>query len=217
MTLSIREPGSALTHFVGVILTILAAFPLLLKSEATGNSLMVLAMSIFIISMVALYLASTLYHTVTASDRILRIFRKVDHMMIFILIAGSYTPFCLITLHNSKGNVLLAAVWICAFCGMLLNVLWITCPKWLSSIIYITMGWLCVWVFKDLYLSLPTSAFYWLLIGGVVYTVGGVIYALKLPLFPPKKFFGNHELFHVFVLIGSMCHFICMYTFIGYM
>ena len=214
MILKIREPGSALTHLAGAVLALIAAIPLLIKSALTGNAEALLGMGVFICSMILLYSASTLYHSVTVKAATMRIFRKIDHMMIFVLIAGSYTPVCLLVLGGRKGHLLLAVIWGLALLGMAVKAFWITCPKWFSSVIYIAMGWTCIFVFKDLLHLLPRGAFGWLLAGGIVYTVGGLIYALKLPLFPQKKYFGNHELFHLFVIGGSVCHFICMYHYL---
>ena len=136
--------------------------------------------------------------------------------MIFVLIAGSYTPVCMIILDKVKGYHLLALVWGIAIVGFLINALWITCPKWFSSIIYISMGWVCLPVFGDLFFTLPRAAFLWLLGGGIIYTIGGIIYALKLPLFNSKhKYFGSHEIFHIFVMVGSFCHFIFMYFYVA--
>ena len=137
-------------------------------------------------------------------------------MMIFVLIAGSYTPICLIALHNRTGYILCGLVWGVAILGILLKGLWITCPKWLSSVLYIGMGWLCVLAFVPIFHSLPRAGFGWLLAGGIIYTVGGIIYGLKLPLFNARhKDFGSHEIFHVFIMLGSACHFILMYCFIS--
>ena len=211
MTDIIREPGSALTHFAGVIASA-AAFPLMFRALLTGDRRAVIATAVFTSCMFLLYTASTLYHSVCVKDRTLRIFRKIDHMMIFVMIAGCYTPFCLLVLDETKGRIMLAAVWILALAGMVAKGLWITCPKWFSSVIYILMGWICVFVFGDLVRLLPHQVFCWLLAGGIIYTAGGIIYACRIPLFPQRKFFGNHELFHVFVLAGSLCHFMAMYT-----
>ena len=147
MTLTIREPGSALTHFIGCIMAAIAAIPLIIKAP-TGISTM--AMTIFMISMILLYGASATYHSVNVSEKVIKIFKKIDHMMIFVLIAGSYTPVCMIVLGGSKGYSLLALVWGIAFIGMGIKFLWVTCPKWFSSIIYISMGWLCVFVMGTL-------------------------------------------------------------------
>ncbi len=215
MQITIREPGSAITHFIGMMLAVLAAMPLLAKAGLSGSETAVWAMMIFMGSMVLLYGASTLYHSVVVPGQVLKIFRKLDHMMIFVLIAGSYTPVCMIVLGGTSGYTLLAAVWGIAAAGMLIKMLWINCPKWFSSVIYIAMGWVCVFVFGQLLDTLSTAAFLWLLAGGVIYTVGGIIYALKLPIFNSRHAnFGSHEIFHLFVMAGSACHFIFMYQYV---
>ena len=137
-------------------------------------------------------------------------------MMIFILIAGTYTPICLITLKGPVGYGLLALVWGIAIVGIVIKGFWIYCPKWFSSVLYIAMGWVCVLAFTQIMNALPRAAFLWLLAGGIIYTIGGVIYALKLPIFNSKhKNFGSHEIFHLFVMGGSFCHFIVMYAFVA--
>ena len=168
------------------------------------------------ISMVLLYAASTIYHSVNCSGRILRIFRKMDHMMIFILIAGTYTPVCLLTLPKPSGLMLLAAVWGIALVGIFIKGFWITCPKWFSSVFYIAMGWSCLSVLGQLFSLLPLHAFLWLLAGGLIYTAGGIIYALRLPLFDARHpMFGLHEIFHLFVMAGSLCHFVFMFCYLA--
>lgn len=216
MQITIREPGSAITHFIGMMMAVFAAVPLLIKSALSSGGSTLTALSIFITSMILLYGASTTYHSLNVGGRILRIFRKLDHMMIFVLIAGSYTPVCLITLGGRMGYTLLTVVWGIALIGMSLKALWITCPKWFSSLIYISMGWVCLGVFGPLWNILPHAAFLWLLAGGIIYTVGGVIYALKLPIFNGKHTsFGSHEIFHLFCMGGSICHFIFMYLYVA--
>ena len=215
MQITIREPGSALTHFIAMMLALVASTPLLVKAYASKTPFAMTAMTVFILSMIALYGASTLYHSLNVSAHIIKIFRKIDHMMIFVLIAGSYTPVCMIVLGGKLGYTLLAVVWGIALSGILIKAFWITCPKWFSSIIYIAMGWVCVFVFGRLLNTLSTPAFIWLLAGGVIYTIGGVIYALKLPIFNAKHHhFGSHEIFHLFVMGGSICHFIFMYYYV---
>ncbi len=216
MQITIREPGSAITHFIAMMLAIFASVPLLVKSGVDAGDICFLAMGIFIFSMILLYGASATYHAVNVSAGALQIFRKIDHMMIFVMIAGSYTPVCLIVLGGRMGMILLSLVWGIAVMGMGINLFWITCPKWFSSLIYIALGWVCVFVFGRLWEVLSVSAFGWLLAGGIVYTIGGVIYALKLPLFNRKhSHFGSHEIFHLFVMGGSICHFIFMYGYVA--
>ena len=216
MQITIREPGSAITHFIGMMMAIVAAAPLLVKAALDADMTALVAMTVFIGSMVALYGASAVYHSVTVKENILKVFRKLDHMMIFVLIAGSYTPVCLVVLGGRMGYTLLAVVWGIAVVGMVVKACWITCPKWFSSLVYIAMGWVCLAVFGTLWNTLPHSAFLWLLAGGIVYTAGGVIYALKLPIFNARhKYFGSHEIFHLFVMGGSICHFVFMYLYVA--
>ena len=216
MQITIREPGSAITHFIGMMMAIVAAAPLLVKAALDADMTALVAMTVFIGSMVALYGASAVYHSVTVKENILKVFRKLDHMMIFVLIAGSYTPVCLVVLGGRMGYTLLAVVWGIAVVGMVVKACWITCPKWFSSLVYIAMGWVCLAVFGTLWNTLPHSAFLWLLAGGIIYTAGGVIYALKLPLFNSRhKYFGSHEIFHLFVMGGSICHFVFMYLYVA--
>lgn len=216
MEITIREPGSAITHFIGMMLALFASVPLLIKAGIGSGMQCFVAMCIFMCSMILLYGASAAYHSVMVSDKILQIFRKIDHMMIFVLIAGSYTPVCLMVLDGKQGYTLLAVVWGIALAGILIKALWITCPKWFSSMIYIAMGWVCLGVFGTLWRTLPHKAFLWLLAGGIIYTIGGVIYALKLPIFNQNhKYFGSHEIFHLFVMAGSFCHFIFMYWYVA--
>lgn len=216
MQITIREPGSAITHFIAMMMAVFATVPILVKTGISAGGENFAAMTIFMSSMILLYGASTAYHSVNLTGRRLKLFKKLDHMMIFVLIAGSYTPVCLIVLGGTLGYQLLALVWGIALAGMVIKACWVTCPKWFSSTIYIAMGWVCVLVFGQLWNTLPTAAFLWLLAGGIIYTVGGVIYALKLPLFNAKhKGFGSHEVFHLFVMGGSICHFIFMYLYVA--
>ena len=216
MNITIREPGSALTHVIAMLLALCAAVPLLVRAAVHSGVKSLTAMTVFMISMVLLYAASTIYHSVNCSGRILRIFRKMDHMMIFILIAGTYTPVCLLTLPKPSGLMLLAAVWGIALVGIFIKGFWITCPKWFSSVLYIAMGWSCLSVLGQLFSLLPLHAFLWLLAGGLIYTAGGIIYALRLPLFDARHpMFGLHEIFHLFVMAGSLCHFVFMFCYLA--
>ena len=216
MSVTIREPGSAITHFIGMMMAIIASTPLLIKAVLSNQPVVFIAMIVFIASMILLYGASATYHSINVVGRILRVFRKIDHMMIFVLIAGSYTPICLVVLGGKLGYTLLAVVWGVAIFGMTIKAVWITCPKWFSSVVYIAMGWICLAVFGQLWDTLPRAAFLWLLAGGLIYTAGGIIYALKLPIFNNKhKYFGSHEIFHLFVMGGSICHFIFMFKYVA--
>ena len=212
MKLKLKDPGSAITHFIAMILVLLGAAPMLIKAAREPDTLHLIALSIFLLSMVLLYMASTIYHSLDINENVNRRLRKIDHMMIFILIAGSYTPICLLALKGRTGILLCALVWAVAIFGILIKAFWITCPKWFSSVVYIGMGWLCVLAFSQIFHALSRLAFGWLLAGGIIYTVGGIIYALKVPLFDAKhKNFGSHEIFHLFVMGGSACHFVTMF------
>ncbi|MBR6615513.1 MAG: hemolysin III family protein [Lachnospiraceae bacterium] len=216
MNINIKDPGSALTHFIAMILAIVAAIPLIAKAAYASGRFAAIAVAVFIVSMILLYAASTIYHTLDISEHVNRILKKIDHMMIFVLIAGTYTPVCLIVLGNPVGYRLLALVWAIAVAGIVISALWINCPKWFSSMIYIAMGWVCLTAIKTIVASLTPGAFYWLLAGGIIYTIGGIIYALKLPLFNARfKHFGSHEIFHLFVMGGSFCHYIVMFQYVA--
>ncbi len=207
-----KDPGSAATHLIGIILVLLAALPLLSRAARGEHPIYLISLGIFTVSMFLLYSASTIYHTFNLSEKTNRILKKLDHIMIYLLIAGTYTPICLITLQGASGSFLFLLVWGVALLGILQCIFFINCPKWVSALLYIAMGWLCVFSFTDIVVLLDRSAFLWLLAGGIIYTIGGIIYACKFPVFNRlHKNFGSHEIFHCFVLAGSMCHFITMY------
>ena len=211
----IKEPGSAITHFIGMLMAIFAAVPLLIKAANEPSRIYIISLAIYAASLILLYAASTSYHTFDISPKVNTILKKVDHMMISVLIAGSYTPVCLLVLKGRTGIILLSIVWAIAIAGILIKAFWVYCPKWVSSVLYIGMGWTCVLAFTQILNNMSPAAFGWLLAGGIIYTVGGVIYALKLPTFNSKhKNFGSHEIFHLFVMGGSACHFIVMYAFL---
>lgn len=211
----IKDPGSAITHFIGMLMAIFAAVPLLIKAAREPEHIYIISLTIYALSLILLYAASTTYHTFDISEKVNTILKKIDHMMISVLIAGSYTPICLLVLKGRLGLILLAVVWSFAIAGILIKAFWVFCPKWVSSVLYIGMGWTCVLAFTQILNGMSQAAFAWLLAGGIIYTVGGVIYALKLPLFNNRhKNFGSHEIFHLFVMGGSACHFIVMYAYL---
>ena len=211
----IKEPGSAITHFIGMLMAIFAAVPLLIKAAHEPSRIYIISLAIYAASLILLYAASTTYHTFDISPKVNTILKKIDHMMISVLIAGSYTPVCLIVLKGKTGIILLSIVWAIAIAGILVKAFWVYCPKWVSSVLYIGMGWTCVLAFTQILNNMSPAAFGWLLAGGIIYTVGGVIYALKLPIFNSRhKNFGSHEIFHLFVMGGSACHFVVMYAFL---
>ena len=211
----IKDPGSAITHFIGMLMAIFVAVPLLIKAAHEPSRIYVVSIAVYAASLILLYAASTTYHTFNRSEKINTLLKKVDHMMISVLIAGSYTPICLLVLGGRTGIFLLCIVWGIAIAGILIKAFWVYCPRWISSVLYIGMGWTCVLAFTQILNSMSPAAFGWLLAGGIIYTVGGVIYALKLPIFNSRhKYFGSHEIFHLFVMGGSACHFVVMYVFV---
>jgi len=213
-----KDPGSAITHFIGMLMALFSTLPLLMKAAKAPDRIHFISLGIFALSMILLYTASTVYHTFNLSDKINRRLKKFDHMMIFILIAGSYTPICLIVLGGRQGIAFLCLIWGMAISGIALKAFWVYCPKWVSSVIYIAMGWTIVLALTPLLNALSPAAFNWLLAGGITYTIGGVIYAFKLPIFNSRhKCFGSHEIFHLFCMGGSACHFILMYVFVANM
>ncbi len=146
----LKDPGSAITHFIGMMMALFAALPLMLRAVHNPDRIHILSLLVFIVSMVLLYAASTLYHSLNLSEKMNRILKKTDHMMIFVLIAGTYTPICLNVLDKETGIPLLGLVWLIAAVGIIIKAFFVYCPKWFSSLLYIGMGWLCVLVFSRL-------------------------------------------------------------------
>ena len=213
--LRLREPASAITHFIAMLLAIVGLVPAIMKALTNLNTTGVWAVTIFMCSMILLYASSATYHGINIGGKVLEYFKKLDHMMILVLIAGTYTPVCLLVLDGWAGKGLLIAVWALAAIGIAIKALWINCPKWFSSVIYIGMGWTCLACFKQILVALETKAFIWLLIGGIIYTLGGIVYSLKIPGFDEKhKNFNTHDIFHLFVMGGSLCHFVFIYFFV---
>ena len=167
----IKEPGSAITHFIGMLMAIFAAVPLLIKAAHEPSRIYIISLAIYAASLILLYAASTTYHTFDISAKVNTVLKKIDHMMISVLIAGSYTPVCLIVLKGKTGIILLSIVWAIAIAGILIKAFWVYCPKWVSSVLYIGMGWTCVLAFTQILNNMSPAAFGWLLAGGIIYTV----------------------------------------------
>lgn len=209
-----REPINGFTHLAGAILSFAGLLALVIKTTLTSPKVIdITAVIIFGISMVLLYSASATYHLVVASDKVISFLRKIDHSMIFILIAGSYTPFCLISLQGHNGWITFTIVSIIAICGVLFKMIWFNCPRWISTSVYIGMGWISVFIVIPLYKSIALGGILLLLLGGILYTIGAVIYALKPKSLKFKKL-GFHEIFHIFILLGSLCHFIAVFEYV---
>lgn len=214
MDKSFKDPISGFTHLFGAVISLFALIAMVIKYATGGylNNLVLASSIIFGLSLILLYTASSVYHLVITSDGVTKVLRKLDHSMIFILIAGSYTPICLISLQGYWRWGIFIAIWSLAILGVLLKVFWFNSPRILSTSFYIFMGWVLVAALKPLSKVLPIAGFVWLFVGGVFYTIGGVIYAVKVPNI--SKRFGFHELFHIFVLLGSFSHFLLVYKYI---
>ena len=210
----IREPFNGLSHLFGAILSLLGLTAMLVKVTINGDSfLTIIAIIIFGGSMILLYSSSATYHMVIAKDSIIQFLRRLDHSMIYLLIAGTYAPFCLITLKGTTGYILFIIISIIAICGILFKMVWFNCPRWISTALYIGMGWIIVFLASPLTEKIGTQGILYLIIGGVLYTIGGIIYGLKPKIAFIKKL-GFHEIFHIFILLGTLFHFICVFSYV---
>ncbi len=210
------RPWSAITHGVGAVLAAAGTALLLLRAGQMGNFSLMALFAVYGLSMFCLYTASTLYHCLRTSVAGRIALRKYDHCSIYLLIAGSYTPLCLTALRDTGGVPLLIAVWSLAAAGVVLTIAKLAIPRWLTSAIYLFMGWLVIFAIEPIFKALPTAGFLWLLAGGLLYTVGGVLYAVKWPGRNNPRF-GCHEIFHVFIVLGSVCHFVLMYQIVPWL
>ncbi|MBP3191598.1 hemolysin III family protein [Natronogracilivirgula saccharolytica] len=211
----VREPANAYTHLAGVLLSILGLVLLLHRSVMYGHPVHVISFTIFGSSMILLYLASTLYHMLPLSDRGIRFMRRIDHIMIYVMIAGTYTPITLIVLEGYLGWALFTIIWAVAVLGILFKLVWFNAPKWISLLIYLSMGWLALAVFPALWDVFSLSAILWIFLGGLAYTIGAVIYGFKWPN-PSPVHFNFHAIWHIMVMIGSFCFFWLMYQYVVY-
>lgn len=210
MRFSLREPVNGLTHLAGAILSVFGLVVLLVIAVENGNPRQVVAFSIFGASLVSMYCASAFYHSLKISERGVAHLRRIDHMMIYIFIAGTYTPICLLLLRGRLGIGLLIAVWSLAALGVLQTVAWMRAPQWFSTAVYIGMGWIAIFVIRPLLAAAPPGFFFWLLAGGVIYTLGAVVHATNWPRrrTAGKPFlFGSHEIWHLCVMAGSFAHY----------
>ncbi|MEW6047559.1 MAG: hemolysin III family protein [Bacillota bacterium] len=212
----LREPVNGLTHAAGALLSVAALVVLVRAAEAQGTVWHTVGFALFGVSLILLYSASALYHLLPLSARGTAALRRVDHAMIYVLIAGTYSPICLVPLRGPWGWALFALVWGLAVAGILLKVFWFGTPRWLTVLFYLGMGWIVVLVLPLLLRAVPPGALAWIGLGGVFYTSGAIVYALKRPNLLPNHF-GFHELFHVLVMAGSFSHFWVMWGYIASM
>ena len=206
----VRDLVSGLTHCIGAALSLAGLVLLIVFSSIYGNAYHIVSFTIFGVGLFLLYLFSTLYHWLNISEKGITIFRKFDHIMIYILIAASYTPVCLVSLRGPWGWSIFGIIWGLAILGTILTAVWIKAPRILTTSIYIIMGWAIIIAIYPLLQVFTTAnklnSLLWLLAGGIFYTIGGIIYALKVPK-TKWKGFGFHEIFHIFVMLGSACHY----------
>lgn len=209
-----REPINGFTHLVGALLSFIGLLALVIKTALQGPSTIdLIAVIIFGISMILLYSASATYHLVVSSDKVISFLRRIDHAMIFLLIAGSYTPFCLIALKGITGWILFSIIVTIAIIGISFKLIWFNCPRWLSTCIYVLMGWIAIFLMGPLKKALSSQGLSLLIIGGIFYTIGAVIYATK-PNFLKSKYLGYHEIFHIFIMFGTLTHFLCVFKYV---
>ena len=209
-----REPISSFTHMLGAVFFTVATVLLIGKTLTLPDwSVKILVgVILFGCSLVALYAASSIYHFFNGSGKKLLIFRKLDHAMIYVLIAGTYTPVLLKYLSGLEGWIFTVAIWVCALLGIVIKLCWFSAPRWLQTVLYIAMGWAILFDIS-IFQSMSGAAVGLLAAGGLSYTVGGVIYMLKKPNI--SAVFGFHELFHIFVLLGSLFHFLMIFFYVA--
>ncbi|WP_446897522.1 PAQR family membrane homeostasis protein TrhA [Clostridium sp. LBM24168] len=197
-----EEIANAITHGIGTGLSVAALVLLIVFAENKGDKWYVLSYTIYGISLLILYLESTLYHSIT-NMKVKKLFRIFDHASIYLLIAGTYTPFTLTVLRPTVGWIIFGIVWTLAIAGIVMKVFWIGRFNVLSTLIYIGMGWIIIFVMKRLMMLLPTAGIVLLFAGGIIYTAGAVLYLIdRIPY--------NHAIWHLFVMGGSICHFLCI-------
>jgi hemolysin III len=212
MLAKLREPVNGLTHFFAALVSALGL--ILLIALGWHSLIKEISLSVYGLSLILLFAASATYHMVKANPAIIAVLRKLDHSAIFLLIAGTYTPFCVLMFTGFWKWGLLGIIWLLAFIGIAVKMITVNAPRWLHASIYIAMGWLCMAAIGEMVRVLPQGAIIWLIIGGVVYTLGAIIYITKTLDFWPGKF-GFHEVWHIFVILGALAHFIAIAAYIA--
>ncbi len=202
----LREPVNSISHGAGAIASIVGLTLLIVFSSLKGSAWHVVSFTIFGSTLVMMFTSSSLYHGLNITDSKLSIFRRIDHIMIFLLIAGTYTPICLVPLRGPWGWSIFGVVWGLALIGIILKIFFMNVPRLISTIIYLIMGWVCIVAIYPIVTILQGACIAWLFAGGLFYSIGAVIYSLKKPN-PFPGVFGFHEIWHLFVISGSFCHF----------
>lgn len=213
----IKDPISGFSHALGALLSIVGLVLLILKSIKYGDNYDIIACCIFGAGLILLYTFSSVYHLCNVGEKTTRVLRKFDHIMIYILIAATYTPICLGPLRGGWGWSIFGVVWLFAVLGVILTCVKIEAPRWLTTSIYVAMGWVVVIaivpMIQTFHLLEALNSLWWLLAGGIFYTIGALIYGFKWPKLKNPNF-GFHEIFHIFILLGSLCHFWFIYNFV---
>jgi hemolysin III len=211
-----REPVNALSHMAGSLASIAGLTLMVVMAAVKADAWHVVSFAIFGTTLVFMYTASFLYHGLQLSAKTLAIFRRIDHIMIFMVIAGSYTPLCLVPLRGPWGWSLFGIIWGFAAVGIVLKLFWMNIPRWISTLIYLGMGWLCMVAVYPLVQILAPAPLLWLALGGLFYSLGALVYIFKKPD-PFPKVFGFHEIWHICVLLGSACHFWLVFGYLTYL
>jgi hemolysin III len=212
MLQKLRDPISGLTHLIAAIFAAIGAGLLVWLSR--DNLTKQISLLIYGLSLIQMFAASTIYHLVNAGPQVIRALRKFDHAAIYLLIAGSYTPLCLHYFDGFWQWGLLSIIWALAIIGVILKIFIINTPRWLNTGIYLLMGWLSLVAIGEIFSTLPAGALVWLILGALFFTIGAVIYIIKKPNFLPGVF-GFHEVWHIFVILGCLCHFLIMALFVA--
>ncbi len=207
----IKDPVSGFTHLAGAIASIVGLVFLIIWAAKYGEGAWdVVSFTIFGVSLILLYTCSANYHLFNVGEKGTRVLRKLDHIMIYILIAGSYTPICLGPLRGGWGWSIFGVVWGLAIAGLFLTIFWLNAPRWLTTGLYLAMGWVVIIAIYPIIVKFSAlgqlQSLWWLLAGGIFYTIGAVLYGLKWPKLK-NPYFGFHEIFHIFIMLGSLCHY----------
>ena len=207
MLKKLREPVNSLTHWAGAALALAGLIALLIVGWDTPAK--IISLTIYGLSLIAMFSASATYHMVRVKDKALEIFRKIDHSAIYLLIAGTYTPFCVNAFEGFWKWGMLSIIWSLALTGIIVKVFIIRAPRWLNAGIYLIMGWLSVTAAGQMIAALPLWVLIWMLIGGLAYTLGAVVYITKIFNFKPGVF-GFHEVWHIFVMLAAAAHYVAV-------
>lgn len=210
MSRVLKDPASGLSHLAGAVVSVIGLVALLRVAVGNHDPWQIVSFAIFGGSLILLYSASAIYHLLNVPARAGVVLRKLDHIMIFVLIAGTYTPVCLIALRGPAGYAMLAVIWALAVAGVFFKVYYLNAPRWAYTGIYLLMGWICVFAIVPLSRAVGVRRLMWLFAGGAFYSVGAVIYGLKKPNLIPG-WLGFHEIFHIFIILGSLSHFYFVY------